>query len=418
MIICVFIVNICSTKIVIKWFLWYNNVVNDYCTTCICAVQVQIFNLGDNMEKIYRFRIYPNNQQKILIQKTFGCCRFVYNYFLSKCIEVYETEKKTLSYYDCCKLLTTLKQEYPWLKEPDKCSLQNSLKDLDQAYKRFFSGQNGYPNHKTKKSHHSSYRTQNYNLQQPTSAIVFQNKRIKLPKLGWVKVKDKQVPTGRILNVTIVQKSSGKYYASVCCTDVEMKILPKTNSCIGIDLGIKDLAITNTGVKYENPKFLKKSLDKLAQLQRELSRKTRGSSNYEKARIKVARQYEKITNQHIDYLQKLSTKLISENDIICIEDLSIHEMVLNRWLSREIMDASWSKLTRFLQYKADWYGKKIIKVDRYFASSQTCHCCGVKNPITKNNNIRKWICPNCGSELDRDVNAAINILNEGLKQIA
>lgn len=368
------------------------------------------------MEKAYKYRIYPNKKQQELIHKTFGCVRFVYNYYLDKRIQAYKDNKTSLNYYDCCKDLTGLKKEFEWLKEPDKCSLQNSLKDLDNAYQMFFNNHTGFPKFKSKKSHKYSYKTQNYNN---GTAIQFQNNRIKLPKLGWIKTRDKQVSQGRILNATISQDPSGKYYISLCCTDVEIKVLPKTGSQIGIDLGIKDFAITSDGIKYSNPKYLQQSLEKLKKLQRELSRKTIDGSNWEKARIKVARQYEKVRNQRQDYLQKLSTALIRENNIICIEDLTISQMLQNnkKDINRNINDVSWYEFTRQLQYKADWYERKLIKVDRYFASSQICNCCGSQFSITKDLKVRKWICPNCKSMLDRDTNAAINILNEGLKQV-
>ena len=313
------------------------------------------------MEKAYKYRIYPNKEQQILIQKTFGCCRFVYNYYLNKRIQAYEGNKTSLNYYDCANDIKNLKTEFEWLKEIDAISLQSSLKDLDFAYKNFFKEHSGFPKFKSKKTHKYSYKTKCVN-----NNIQFLNNHIKLPKLGWVKTRDKQAPQGRILNATISQEPSGKYYCSICCTDVEMELLPHTNNQVGIDLGIKDFAITSDGVKYGNPKYLQQSLEKLVKLQRELSRKTRGGSNYNKARIKVARQYEKVTNQRRDFLQKLSTELIRENDVICIEDLQVKNMVQNHKLSRSISDVSWSEFTRQLQYKADWYGRKVIKLDKYF----------------------------------------------------
>jgi putative transposase len=371
------------------------------------------------MEKRFTYRIYPNKTQQKQIQKTFGCVRFVYNYYLNKRIEEYEQNNGCFNFYDCSKDLTQLKKENEWLREPDKCALQNSLKDLDNAYKKFFKEHAGYPKFKSKKNHRKTYRT-NYMKTSNGGNIKFLGKHIQLPKLGYVKVKDKRIPKGRILNAAIIQNPSGKYYVSLCCTDIEREPLPKTNNAIGIDLGIKEFAITSDGVKYDNPKYLKQSLDKIAKLQRSLSRKSRGGKNWNKARIKVARQYEKITNQRKDFLQKLSTELIRENDVICIEDLQIKEMIQNNEsdMRRNISDVSWYEFTRQLQYKADWYNRRVIKVDKYFASSQTCSCCGKKYPITKDLTVRKWKCPNCESELDRDVNAAINILNEGLKQIA
>ena len=365
------------------------------------------------MEKAYKYRIYPNKRQKELLAKSFGCCRFVYNHFLNKRIETYQTEQKTLTYNQCSSELTKLKSELEWLKEPDKCSLQNALKDVDRAYKNFFKNNAGFPKYKSKKTHRFSYRTNAIN-----GNIAYLEKHIKLPKLGMVKTRTKLIPQGRILNATISQEPSGKYYVSLCCTDVEIPKLEKTGKEIGIDLGIKSFAVTSSGETIPNAKYLQKSLNKLARLQRELSRKTRGSSNWNKARIKLARLQEHIANQRTDFLQKLSTKLIRENDVICIEDLQVKNMIRNHKLARNIADVSWSEFIRQLKYKADWYGKTIIKVDKWYASSQICSCCGEQFPITKDLSIREWICPNCHTVLDRDGNAAINILREGKRILA
>lgn len=367
-------------------------------------------------EVSYKYRIYPNQKQKQQLAKFFGCARFVYNYYLDKRIEVYEKDKTTFGYAKCSKDLTELKTKpgYEWLKETDSVSLQSALKNLDIAFKNFFERpETGFPKFKSKKSHSYSYTTKYTN-----GNIAVFDKHIKLPKLGLVKTKVSRPVSGRILSVTVSQAPSGKYYVSVCCTEVKLSELDKTGKTIGIDLGIKDFIIfSDESENIENPKFLQKDLTKLAHLQRDLSRKTSGSRNWEKARVKVARQHEKIHNKRQDFIHKATIDIVRNYDVICVEDLNVSGMIRNPRLSRNIADVSWSEAIRQLTYKAAWYGKKLVKVDRFFPSSQICSICGYKNPEVKDLSIRSWSCPECGAAHDRDKNSAINIHKEGLKLI-
>lgn len=359
------------------------------------------------MEKAYKIRIYPNKEQTELIEKSFGCARFVYNYFLDLKQKAYAENKAKYSYFDLSKLLTELKQEHPWLKEPDKFALQNSARDLDTAYKNFYKGA-GYPKFKSKKYSKNSYRT----------AIVelFENS-VKLPKLGQVKIKEKnyRLSTGRAVNATISKTKIGKYFVSICYTEVEIDPLQKTGHSIGLDLGINNFLTTSNYFKVENPKHLEKTEVRLKKLQKELSRKPSGSKNREKTRLKLAKCHERVANQRKDFLHKVSKTLISHYDIIAIEDLNVSGMLKNHRLAKSVSSVSWNTFVNFLEYKAKFYDKKVVKVDRFFPSSQLCSHSGFKNTETKNLGVREWQCPLCGAVHDRDVNAAINILNEGLK---
>lgn len=372
------------------------------------------------MEYAYKFRIYPTKAQQNLIQRTFGCTRFVYNYYLAQRIAVYEQTGTMMNYYACTNDLTVLKRQDTtvWLKEVDAKALQTSIRDLDTAYQNFFRGLKqgknvGYPKFKSKKEHRQSYRTTYSN-----GNIKILDQMIQLPKLGQLKCRISKEVKGRILNATVSQNPSGKYFVSICCTDVEFEPLEPTGCVVGVDLGIHDLAITSDGVKYPNNKYLSQSEKKLAKLQRQLSRKSKGSNNRNKARIKVARLQEHIANQRKDAMHKVTTDLIRNYDVICIEDLAPSNMVKNHKLAKVVSDASFAEFRRQLEYKAQWYGRTISVIDRFYPSSQLCSSCGAQWSGTKDLSVREWRCPECGVVHDRDMNAANNILNEGLRLMA
>ncbi|MBT2639864.1 IS200/IS605 family element RNA-guided endonuclease TnpB [Bacillus sp. ISL-39] len=372
------------------------------------------------VNKAYKFRIYPTKEQEILIAKTIGCSRFVFNHFLGQWNDIYKETGKGLTYNSCSAGLTKLKKELVWLKEVDSIALQSSLKNLADSYTRFFKKQNKAPRFKSKKNKVQSYTTKetNHNI-----AIV--DSKIKLPKLGLVRFAKSREVQGRILNTTVRRNPSGKYFVSIL-TELEVQPLENTESSIGIDLGITDFAILSDGRRIDNHRFTSKMAKKLKREQRKLSRralnaKNKGitlldAKNYQKQKCRVARLHERVMNQRDDFLNKLSTEIIKNHDMICIEDLNTKGMLRNHKLAKSISDVSWSAFVTKLEYKAIWYGKTIVKISKWFPSSQICSRCGHLDS-KKSLEIRDWSCPVCHEHHDRDLNASKNILAEGLRTL-
>jgi putative transposase len=340
-----------------------------------------------------------------LLEKHFGCSRFVYNHFLKEKQDHYLNSKKTLNYNNCASILKDLKRgDYQWLKEVNSQTLQQSLMNLETAYGNFFRKKSKFPKFKKKDNH------QSFNVPQSFS---IKNEKIRIPKFktGIPIILHRKLE-GKIKSVTISKTPTDKYFASILC-EVPKKSKPKTGKSMGIDLGITDFIVTSDGEKVKNPNFSRFLKDKLKTHQKHLSRKTKGSNRYKRQRKKVARVHEKITNSRKDFQHKLSTRLITEYDMISLESLAVKNMMKNRFLAYSISDSSWSSFVSMLEYKAQWYGKEIRRIERFYPSSKTCSSCDYiidKLPLS----VRRWQCPKCSTDHDRDINAAKNIHRQGL----
>lgn len=382
--------------------------------------------VGDLMtvfKKSVGVRLYPTENQKVLIDKTIGCARFVYNQTLADCKQSYEQSKHFPSRNERIKNLVPLKEKYEFLKEVDSGALQQSVRDFNRALDSFFKNRNhyGFPKFKSRRRNKQSYRTPCNDC----NSKVLDTRHLKLPKLGKVKTKRFDIPeVYKIFNITVEKVPSGKYYASICI-ETEVPPLPKTGKQVGFDLGLIDLLIGSDGTRFTRPKFNYLNKDKLAKEQCKLSKmrikleranlNLNDCKNYQKQKRKVAKLYEHIANCAKDFNHKLSRKLVEEYDFIAMEDLNVGGMLKHRKLAYSISDVRWSQLASFIQYKCSWYGKEFKKVDRFYASSKICSCCGTHHKdIVNSLSVREWTCPNCGMRHDRDINAAANILIQAL----
>ena len=369
------------------------------------------------MLKAIKIRIYPSQEEIDYINRQLGCCRFVYNNCLAYRKDNYEKEKKSISLSETIKHIVTLKNDYVFLKDVHSKVLQQSVRDLNQAYDNLFKLHKGYPKFKSKHNNKQSCRF-------PKDAIIGINgNRISLIKtlkdiLFKCSRKDEKYLNknqDKISSITLTKLPSNQFYLSVLI-DKPNEIRPANNNAIGIDLGIKDFVITSDGEVFNNPHFKKSQSNKIKRLQKQLSRKEKGSNNRNKARIKLAKVYKKINDKKQYYLHQVSNTLINENQVICMEDLNVSGMLRNHKLADSIQELNFGEFRRMLEYKANWYNRKIVYVDRFYPSSKTCHNCGYINKQLKLSD-RQWVCPQCGEIIERDYNAALNILDEGLRII-
>lgn len=370
------------------------------------------------MYKAYKFRLYPNEKQKILIAKTFGCTRFVYNYFLDKC-----KKNGYIKAYDMCGELKELQKEYEWLKEVDSCSLRCAIFNLEDSYKNFFGSRGNYPVFKSKYSL-QRYRTncirRTYKGKEYSNIeLDLKTRKIKLPKLGKIDIRgyrNLEGLSGNIINATVMKEANGKYYISVIVDEIEVvKSKIEVKSIVGIDLGVKDLMITSNGEIYDNKKVLSKYERRLKRLQRKISRQDKKSNNYQKTKLRIGKLYSKIKNSRKYYINEIANKIVEENDIIVTEKLDVKAMSHKCFFAKNILDASFNRICEVLKWKSKKQGKYYYQVDTYYASSKICSRCGEKTNITNDLNVRDWECKKCGMMHNRDINASINIMTEGLR---
>lgn len=369
----------------------------------------------------YKARIYPNKQRRELIERTFGCSRFVWNHMLDRGNKMYLRRGESFSRFDMCYALTGLKQVYPWLHEVDSTALTATIDNLNEAKQAFFRKDGGFPDFKSKRNPVKSYTTK-------SASVRYENGFVRLPKLGELRMHNHKLPANgcKIKRAIVSMNAANEYYVSLLVENA-VTALPASTRSIGIDVGVDSFLVDSDGNKVDNPRFYSKSQSKLAKEQRKLSKKRKSSNNYNKQKLKAAKQQLKIQRQREHFHNCLVKQLTDENQVICVESLNVKGMLkrkkklprkAERSFHESIADVGWAQFITKLEAKAQMTGRTVVKVHQYYPSSQRCHCCGHINPATKDLSVRAWTCPECSAKHDRDINAAINILQEGMRMIA